>query len=58
MSTAGYTESFVGGSSDGKSGFKVFRFELRKIGSDAEAEMADQPCQSPEDNFRIKWSDM
>jgi putative restriction endonuclease len=36
----------------GKSGFKVFRFELRKIGSDAEAEMADQPCQSPDDAFQ------
>jgi putative restriction endonuclease len=32
----------------GKSGFKVFRFELRKIGSEAEVEVADQPCQSPE----------
>lgn len=31
----------------GKSGFNVFRFELRKIGSKAEAEMADLPCQSP-----------
>ena len=36
----------------GKSGFKVFRFELRKIGSDAEAELADRPCQSPENDFR------
>ncbi len=36
----------------GKSGFKVFRFELRKIGSDAEAELADQPCQSPTSDFQ------
>src|ERR671913_2538678 len=33
----------------GKSGFKVFRFELRKIGSDDEAKVANQPCQSPAD---------
>jgi putative restriction endonuclease len=32
----------------GKSGFKVFRFELRKLGSPAEAALADVPCQSPE----------
>jgi putative restriction endonuclease len=31
----------------GKSGFKVIRFELRKLGSAAEAEVADQACQSP-----------
>jgi putative restriction endonuclease len=31
----------------GKSGFNVIRFELRKIGSDAEAEVADRACQSP-----------
>jgi putative restriction endonuclease len=36
----------------GKSGFKVYQFELRKIGSDAEAEVADQPCQSPDDGFQ------
>ena len=36
----------------GKSGFRVFRFELRKIGSDAEAEVADQPCQSPDSEFQ------
>jgi putative restriction endonuclease len=35
----------------GKSGFKVFQFELRKIGSDAEAEAADQLCQSPDDGL-------
>jgi putative restriction endonuclease len=35
----------------GKSGFKVFRFELRKIGSDSEAELAGQPCQSPDREF-------
>src|SRR5262249_20257309 len=32
----------------GKSGFKVFRFELRKIGSQAESEVKDMPCQSPD----------
>lgn len=32
----------------GKSGYKVFRFELRKIGSAAEAEVAHLECQSPE----------
>jgi putative restriction endonuclease len=32
----------------GMSGFNVFRFELRKIGSMAEAEVADRPCQSPD----------
>ncbi len=31
----------------GKSGFNVIRFELRKIGSDAESELAHQTCQSP-----------
>jgi putative restriction endonuclease len=36
----------------GKSGFRVYRFELRKIGSDAEAEMADRPCQSPDNYIR------
>src|SRR5829696_7762771 len=36
----------------GKSGFRVFQFELRKIGSDAEAELADQPCQSPTSDFQ------
>ena len=36
----------------GKSGFKVFRFELRKIGSDAETEVANQPCQSPDNEFQ------
>jgi putative restriction endonuclease len=32
----------------GKSGFKVFQFELRKLGSGTEAEVADMPCQHPE----------
>ena len=36
----------------GKSGSKVFRFELRKIGSGAEAELANQPCQSPDHVFQ------
>lgn len=31
----------------GKSGFKVYRFELRKLGSDAERQVADRPCESP-----------
>ena len=38
----------------GKSGFKVFRFELRKIWSDAEAEVAEQPSQSPDREFQIQ----
>ena len=31
----------------GKSGFSVIRFELRKLGSPAEVEVAAQGCQSP-----------
>jgi putative restriction endonuclease len=33
----------------GKSGFRVYRFELRKLGSNAEAEVANRPCQSPDE---------
>lgn len=32
----------------GKSGFKVYRFELRKIGSPAEREVSNVPCQGGE----------
>ncbi len=32
----------------GKSGFKVFRFELRKLGSAVESEVSHLPCQHPE----------
>jgi putative restriction endonuclease len=32
----------------GKSGFNVIRFELRKLGSRSEAEVAVQACQSPQ----------
>jgi putative restriction endonuclease len=38
----------------GKSGFKVIRFELRKLGSPAEAEVANLPCQSPE-NYQSRY---
>jgi putative restriction endonuclease len=36
----------------GKSGYNVFRFELRKIGSPAEVEVANLPCQFPKNAAR------
>ncbi|MCC7024035.1 MAG: YDG/SRA domain-containing protein [Thermomicrobiales bacterium] len=35
----------------GKSGFKVYRFELRKIGSAAEREVVNGPCQGGENSI-------